>query len=43
MPKENMYQSLHTGIFGNDNHRYEVQIRTKEMDLIAVELKKLKA
>ena len=35
MPKENMYQSLHTGIFGNDNHRYEVQIRTEEMDLIA--------
>ncbi len=35
MPKENMYQSLHTGIFGNDNHRYEVQIRTHEMDLIA--------
>ena len=35
MPKENMYQSLHTGIFGSDNHRYEVQIRTEEMDEIA--------
>ena len=32
MPKANMYQSLHTSIWGNDGSVYEVQIRTKEMD-----------
>lgn len=35
MPKENMYQSLHTGIIGIDGHVFEVQVRTKEMDEIA--------
>jgi len=35
MPKANMYQSLHTGVFGSDGHRYEVQIRTEEMDDLA--------
>ena len=34
-PKENMYQSLHTTIFGSDGEVYEVQVRTYEMDEIA--------
>ena len=34
-PKPNMYQSLHTTVFGPVNERMEVQIRTWEMDRVA--------
>jgi GTP pyrophosphokinase len=34
-PKPNGYRSLHTGVFGPERHRIEVQIRTTEMHEVA--------
>jgi len=35
-PKTNMYKALHTTVFGNNNRLVQFQIRTKEMERIAI-------
>jgi GTP pyrophosphokinase len=37
MPRDNMYQSLHTSVIGEGGQSFEVQIRTEEMHQVAEE------
>ena len=37
IPRDNLYQSLHTSVIGEGGHAFEVQIRTEEMHHVAEE------
>jgi GTP pyrophosphokinase len=37
IPRDNLYQSLHTSVIGDSGQSFEVQIRTEEMHHVAEE------